>query len=203
MEKIYTNNILPFMDHLNSKLYDIGKLCFPYKSTISFKDLFYIMYKVNSGMYGYSVIMNDLVAGKEFDVTKSSIIQKRSKCDNTYFKQINDYMANFIYKDVQHRLLAADSTILYGPAKLKSEGVGFCQNGKCCKLLLGGLFDVNTKIAINYMIGNKNERALLKQQMCILKLGDIVLHDRGYYSMELLYLYHISKADAIFRMIEN
>ena len=204
MNKIYKNNILPLINLLNSKLNEIGKQIFKYKSIVTFKDLFYIISLVNNNsLSSYSIIIDKLNTEEKLDVTKSAIIKKRKKCQSKYFQQINDHLLDFIYKDTPSRLLAVDSTLIYVYQKLQDEGVSLCLNNHYCKLRINAIFDVDSRIPINYIIGNQSERPLLEQQMNILKSGDIVLHDRGYYSDKLLVLYHLSKADAIFRINET
>lgn len=199
---IYDNKIRPLFDLILTQLNAIGDEIFKYQSRICFKDLFYIILCANtSNNASYSKAINDAVTDEILKVSKSAIIQKRQKCESSHFKQLNDKILEFIYSDTVTRILGTDGTFVYTVISLANEGITKSNNNNSCKVLVNVIYDVERKIPISYReIDEKDERSLLKNQFSELKKGDIVIHDGGYYSIELLKKYMDNKINAIFRI---
>jgi DDE family transposase len=201
---IYDTKIQPLFDLIINQLNDIGTDIFKYKSRINFRDLFYLILRANaSNNASYSKAINDAITDQLIEnVSKSAIIQKRQKCDNSHIKKLNNKILEFIYSDdVNVRILGTDGTFVYTVISLANEGVKKSNNNNCCKILVNVIYDVEKKIPISYrLIDEQDERSLLKNQFNELKKNDIVIHDGGYYSAELLKKYIDNNINAVFRI---
>jgi hypothetical protein len=202
LNKIYVNKIQPLFDFIDKQLNAIGHKIFKYNSAICFKDLFYCILCANKNKdSSYSKAINSALIDGIINVTKSAIITKRTKCKSSYFQQLNRDVINFIYSDVDYRLLATDGTIFYVDIKLVDEKIPKSSNNNCCKIKMNAIHDVERKIPISYQLCNEtDERALLRSQFSELHEGDIVVHDGGYYSEEIFNMYVVNKIDTIFKL---
>lgn len=204
INKIFTDKIQPLINFINIQIEKTGNKIFKYNSKIKFKDLFYIICRANENKQAsYIKAINKARMDGLMNVKKSAIIKKRAKCNDIYFKQFNNDIIDFIFKETTCRLLATDGTIFYVEEKLKDK-LPLSNNNNCCKIKCNAIYDIGTKIPIDYGLCYANdERSLLKEQLKRLRHGDTVIHDGGYYSEEMLYLYNEAKIDAIFRISDT
>lgn len=162
---------------------------------LDFRDLLYaICYANYSGNSSYSTAVDNMHMENIVSVTKSAFIHKRVKCNADHFKRLNDKIIAFIYKNCKvRRLIATDGTYVYVIELAKKDKIKLSENKHCCKLRINALYDIDTGIPIDYALAlDFNEREALKTQFNNLNEDDIVLHDGGYYSEELV-IYYISK----------
>ena len=204
---LYDSKIEPIVNACNNVLSHINDDALAYKTLLKFHDIFAVSALKNGYNEGYNLVLRKLKTyNKSFEFTKSAIIKRRQKIDILYFKRVNDTILDIICKneDVcndEYRLLAVDGTRIYVEESLTLDGSKLSNNKNCCIGLISVIFDCEKKIPINYEFSTyDNERAALLKQFTYFKENDILIHDRGYYSNEMLYQYHTHKINAIFRM---
>lgn len=198
--QVYNKTIKPLADICNNQLAIISRENFKYKSDISFKDLLYTSIRINGPNQSYSTVLSEMKCDNILSVTKSALIKKRQRLSYTVMENLNDKILDHIYDNISYRLLAVDGTVVYFPISFKNE-LPLCNNKQCCIGLISIIYDIERKIPINYSLPiDRNERSVLLKQLVKLKQGDIVVHDRGYYSKELLYQYHMIGINVIFRL---
>ena len=172
---------------------------------ISFKDILYCSLYMNSIPCSYSLANINMGTKEIIDVSDDALKKKRKNTSFQYLKQISDSLIDFIYKDDNDpRVIGVDGTYISLSIKLKSEGFATSRRNTYCIALISSLFDVNKKLLINYSLtSNRNERQGLVDQLEYLKVGDILIMDRGYFSKDLLHTLHKFGIDVIFRMKKN
>jgi hypothetical protein len=140
--------------------------------------------------------------------TKSAFVQQKNKIESRLFEHINNSLLNNIYNNNKlllqnppnRRIVAVDGSQInfYNCDALE---LPLSNNGQYRKGILSAMFDVDTKIPINYMLnGDTNERDLLLSQVDCLKKGDILVIDRGYFSFELFCLLSGQDFDCVYRL---
>ena len=169
--------------------------------SVSFKDILYYSCHMNGNDESYELVNSYLKIHNIVDVSKKSLIINKNKINITAFENINIDMINYIYKNITHRIIAVDCTHLALLIKLNAFGYKLSKNKLYCKALISCLFDVEREIPINYSLFTEmNERNALKNQLCFLKKGDILLMDRGYFSKDLLFTLIDNDIDVVFRL---
>ena len=135
-------------------------------------------------------------------VTKGAFTQSRAKLKHEAFIELNDNVNQTFYEEAPYlvwhgmRLLAADGTRLVLP---KHQSVidefgetGFGPNADSMRSLAMGsfLFDVLNLVTLDAQIAPyvSSERSLLYKHLDKVKAGDLLLLDRGYPSIALLFL---------------
>lgn len=192
--KIYNQYLKPLAESLKDTMCKFDKEIFTYKSYLRFKDVFYTTCLINgnpSPNHGYSKALDSIKENKLFNVTKSALITKKKRIDHTYYDKISEKVIEHIYKDVPYRLLGNDGSFIYYDISLKKDGCLLSNNKECCIGLVNVLHDLERKIIINYSVHNlHNEREALISQFHLLRVGDIVVHDRGYPSVEIFIIFN-------------
>lgn len=160
------------------------------------------------------------VTQSEFDireVTKGALSQARSQLNPNAFKEMNENVCQTFYEQApyllwkKHRLLAVDGTRLLLPRhKTIIEEFGECGFGpnadsKRSLALASMLYDVLNLVTIDAQIApyDFSERDLLYRHLPNIKKGDLLLLDRGYPSIALLYLLTAMGVDFCVRMKED
>jgi hypothetical protein len=225
------NNIQGFMNNILNKIQKSkymrsksNKYIKPRKSPITFNILFYFLcskigncqnyvtalkeYKcnINTSLLNILNIENTIFTSSIYDKTmtycKSSFIQKKDKINSEIFRNINQALIKFLYKD-QLNIVAVDGSYLTFDNCNKLD-LRVHKSGDYKYSKLSALYDINKNIPIDLSINKKtNERSLLLSQVDFLKKYDIVITDRGYFSVN-LYLELMEKSIyGIFRLGEN
>lgn len=120
--------------------------------------------------------------------TRLNIYQNLRKClKNGGQKKAKKKLSLFLKKELacsSRRFLAVDGSEIQLPHNFTEYGYRKSTNGYCASAYISGLFDVNTKIPINFKLFlDKNERNVALEQMKVhMKKGDVIIGDRGYYS---------------------
>ena len=135
-------------------------------------------------------------------VTKSAFTQARANLKHEAFVELNSNVVDTFYSNAPYlvwkemRLLAADGSRLLLPThksvikEFGQHGVG--RNGDCMKSLAtcSFLYDPLNLITIDAQIDKyaTSEKVLLHKHLKKVKAGDLLLLDRGYPSIALLFL---------------
>ena len=152
-------------------------------------------------------------------VTKGAFTQARSKLNHQAFIELSQSSVDYFYKNTpyllwdKHRLLACDgSTIMLPNSKnIKAEfkPASFGRNGTCERSVatISLFYDVLNLVTLNAKIDsfNVSEITLFKTQLdeIIFKPDDILLLDRGYPSIGLLYELHHRNIGFCVRLKDN
>lgn len=151
------------------------------------------------------------------EVTKSAFTQARSKLNAWAFIRLNEIAANTFYNESEYyvwhnmRTLAVDGTRLVLPnsddIKKEFSQHSFGPNADSPRSMALGsmLYDVLNQITIDSQLApyTGSEQDLLKEHLNHVKAGDLLLLDRGYPSIALLYLLIAKKIEFCVRMKEN
>ena len=150
-------------------------------------------------------------------VTKGAFSKARAKLSPWAFKRLNEVAVNTFYQDAPYhkwhnkRLLAVDGTRLMlpnHPTTKTTYGVhkfGPKADSERSLALASVLYDVLNLIGIDSQIEpyDSSEKDLLELHMVHLKENDLLLLDRGYPSIWLLFLLTAKKVDFCIRMKEK
>lgn len=152
-------------------------------------------------------------------VTKSAFSQARSKLKHEAFVELSQSSVDFFYDNSPyllwgtHRLLACDGSTIRLPdsqdirEKFMATGFGPNADAESSLATISLIYDLLNLITLNAKIDayNVSEITLLKQQLqeVSFKPDDILLIDRGYPSIGLLYELHHRKIGFCIRLKDN
>jgi hypothetical protein len=150
-------------------------------------------------------------------VTKGAFSKARSKLSPWAFKRLNEVAVNTFYQDAPYhkwhnkRLLAVDGTRLMLPNHSTTKAIfgvhkfGPKADSERSLAVASVLYDVLNLIGIDSQIDSydSSEKDLLELHMEHLKENDLLLLDRGYPSICLLFLLTAKKVDFCIRMKEK
>lgn len=199
------NIIKSFNQCINYAIYNISKdIKIRKNNIIQFRDIIYYSSYLIGNNKSYDDTNSHLKIKNITNVTKKTLIKEKNKIHFKYFKKLNDSLIDYIYEDSINRIIAVDSTYLELYKSLNIEGFNISRNGNYCTGLISTLFDVDKEIPIIYGFYKfKNEREALMHQLNYLKKNDILIMDRGYYSIELLFQLNSRHIKVIFRLKKN
>ena len=160
------------------------------------------------------------VADSDFnvrEVTKSAFSQARKKLKHNAFIELNDVVTNTFYNDAPYkvwknmRLLAVDGTRLMLPnhpstkEEFGQHSFGPKANSKRTMALASCLYDPLNLLSLDAQIASfaSSERDLLYKHLDKTKQGDLILLDRGYPSLALIFLLRAKKLNFCMRMKAN
>ena len=218
MSNIFNNDIKLFVNNLNNELDKNNKLLTLRKRKIDFKQFYYYLIKYNLNPdSSYTTTNIDIFNNNEAnDVSYQAYVNKRNNFNISTFENINNIFLSSLYKHIEsdehnnnkfkykikntfYRLIACDGSqlnFLYSlNNKLKSN-----KHNTYTYANLSCLYDVELKIPINYMMSNDNERKLLTKQLGYLNNNDILIADRGYYSIDLAEKLNENKINFVLRI---
>jgi len=175
---------------------------------------------------GKSSLQRDLdsfykeVSGGDFNirkVTKGAFTQARAKINPNAFVELNDNVNNTFYTEAPYRvwrgmrILAGDGSRLVLPNhdSVKKEfgehSFGPLANSKRSLALASFLYDVLNLVVVDAQIAPyaSSERELLYEHLKKVGPGDLLLLDRGYPSIALLFLLHAKGVEFCIRMKED
>jgi hypothetical protein len=200
---INLDKIIKFKNCLCENIKIINEKVSKRKRKLNFKDiLFYSVYK-NGNNYSYETTNSHLKFLNIAETTKQTLSKRRKSIDPLYFKQLNDELINFIYKnDKDRRFIAIDGSKINLDAKFGKQDIyKLSKNKNYSTALISSIYDVNKRMPINYEIYKSfNEREALVDQLNYFKKGDVAIMDRGYYSKILLEKFINIGVDPIFRI---
>jgi hypothetical protein len=213
--KINIDLLTSFIDKFEKKFKYIDSKVFKRTRKLSFKDIFLFVLLKNSKNLTYKKI------NKEFEfkylsniilpnVSTTAIIKKRNIIDPIYFHQMNTLLLSFINTNNEPVIAACDGSNLTLLSKLNESGYELSPKGNYSSALLSSIIDTNTEAPINLeLFKNDNERDAFKAQIGFLNRGDIIIFDRGYYSIELIKLlkergiHYIFRCNCDYKIFEN
>lgn len=160
------------------------------------------------------------VSGADFNirtVTKGAFTQARAKLNPDSFIELNDNVNATFYSGAPYhvwnemRILAADGSRLVLPnhASVKEEfgvhGFGPLADSKKSLATISFLYDVLNLVTVDAQIApyTSSERDLLYKHLKKVNPGDLLLLDRGYPSISLLFLLHAMGIEFCMRMKED
>lgn len=175
---------------------------------INFYDLFYFIIKFNIeplSTYSSCKTLFNIQIGN--DVTQSAFVNKLILFDYNHLLKFNNDFIIFYYKQfnltTNQRLIAIDGSeiqLLYSLNKyfkhnsLKTYTTGYISN----------LIDIDNNIPISFDIfKSSNERLNLINQLKYINKNDILVADRGYYSIELINKLISLEINFVFRVKKN
>ena len=160
------------------------------------------------------------VKGEDFNirkVTKGAFTKARAKLNPTAFIELNENVNNTFYSGAPYhvwkdmRILAADGSRLVLPnhESVKEEfgehGFGPQADSKRSLAMVSFLYDVLNMVTVDAQIApyTSSERDLLYKHLKKVKSDDLLLLDRGYPSISLLFLLHAMGIEFCMRMKED
>jgi len=150
-------------------------------------------------------------------VTKGAFTQARAKLNPDAFIELNENVNNTFYSGAPYhvwkdmRILAADGSRLVLPnhESVKEEfgehGFGPLADSKRSLAMISFLYDVLNLVTVDAQIAPyaSSERDLLYKHLKKVNPGDLLLLDRGYPSIALLFLLHAKGVEFCMRMKED
>jgi hypothetical protein len=150
-------------------------------------------------------------------VTKGAFTQARAKLDSSAFKRLNEVAVNGFYQGAEYyvwhnkRVLAVDGTTLMLPnhksviEEFGQHSFGPQANHPRSMATASMLYDVLNQVTIDARMGpyRLSEHDLLKEHLDFIKPGDLLLLDRGYPSIWLLFMLHARGIDYCIRLKDD
>jgi hypothetical protein len=146
-------------------------------------------------------------------IAASSFCSARRKLDEGIFKTINSRIINAAADAkgaedllwLGHRLFAVDGSKLNLPRALLQEGYALpCAGLHYPQGLLSCLYALKLQVPFDFELSSHaDERLSAVQHLRVLQPDDVVVYDRGYFSLALLYQHQSRGVHAIFRLQSN
>jgi len=151
------------------------------------------------------------------EATKGALTQARAKLNPWAFIRLNEVAVHTFYNDAEHyywydhKLLAVDGTRLVlpnHPSVIEEFGqhkFGPNADSPRCLALASMLYDVLNQVTIDAQIApyKASEKDLLEMHLAKVEKGDLLLLDRGYPSIALMYLLKGKGIEFCIRMKED
>ena len=187
---------------VTSSISNINKEIKKRSRKISFKDVIYYSCLLIGNNQSYDDTNTILKVDNILDVSNAALIKYKNKIDCSYFNELNNDILDHIYNEFDvTRLIAVDGTNIVLDESLKEYNFKLSNNNHYCTALISTLFDVTLGVPINYYLSkNDCERSALRCQFEYLKETDILIMDRGYYSLKLLFELYNLGINVIFRL---
>lgn len=181
------------------------------KSKITFKDVFYYMTNLISDEKESSVTVTTSMRINEYTCAKKdAFIKKRLNIKHNIFDDISNELLNYYHcnfdlkKFKNYQVFSVDGTFVDLSKNIQKEGYKLTKNNTYSSSLISGLYDNLNNIVIDLNLSKiRDERKSYLEQFKYIKSNNIVIHDRGYYSEELLYELHKLGAKSVFRLKKN
>ena len=148
--------------------------------------------------------ISSCLEGFQSNVSHSAVIKARRKIDPNLFKTINTH----IHSNIINNVYAIDGSKIRIHSGFKKYGFKSRTNDKPVDraakrplAMLSSLYGVESQTTFNYTITKHfNERKCVPKLISVLKKGNIVIMDRGYYSAKLFTHFYQTKIHAVFRL---
>jgi hypothetical protein len=204
----YFNEIINIMSNVITKLNT--KLCKRH-TLIGFKDLFFYLTQLIESHKTSSVTVNtDMRSSHITNASSSAFRKKRQNVPCSAFHEILMEIIHYkqkIHNELlfkKHRVFCVDVTHSPLSKELAKEGYKLTKNNTYVDSFISGIYDMYNDTCYDlYLSKNRDERSLYYEQFNLFKKDDIVVHDRGYFSYNLLYKLHSINVYPIFRMKKN
>lgn len=212
MDNLNINNLNNIKTKINKLINTLNNIYVKRQSKITMNNIvFGSLYKCLNN-YSYDdvklMINNKNIEKGEYNkvFTTEAFIIKKNNIDSNHFLNLNNSLIDQIYDDNKERIFGVDGSNLdlFKNFNLDKYPYASSKTKNYCKAYISCLFDINTKIPVNYNLSIKNdERQSFKEQFKYLKKNDIVILDRGYYSDDLLISLEKINVKYIFRLPIN
>jgi hypothetical protein len=141
-------------------------------------------------------------------VAASAFCNARKKLDEVIFKTLNNriiatYEQNQnAYTWLGRRLFAVDGTKINLPRSLRQDDYELpSNNANYPQGLVSCLYQLKSQIPHDFdLASHMNERLMALAHLEVLRPGDVVVYDRGYFSYAMLYTHQTAGVDVIFRL---
>ena len=149
---------------------------------------------------------------QEKSVAASSFCEARQKVSETIFKDLNkSLLKNWseqrkLHRWLGHRVFAVDGSRVNIPRELTSSGFKVFDETRrhYPQGLLSCLYDILGKTVYDFdFVSHINERQCALDHLKVLRLGDVVIFDRGYFSYLLLHEFYNAGVYVLFRLQEG
>ena len=181
--------------------------------------IFRLVFSKNS--QGYGTTLEDFWANchrmkfplpQKQPVSASSFATARKKLDEALFKVLNARIIaacgeedDAQYRWFNHRLFAVDGSKLNLPRPLTDSGYKTPNdNAHYPQGLLSCLYQLKSRIPYDFdLVNHGNERQCALAHLKTLRINDVVVYDRGYFSYAMLYYHLQAGVYPVFRLQQN
>ncbi len=131
--------------------------------------------------------------------------KKRSSYNSKFFDTLNLSLINISYKNKEVRYIGVDGSQINLDYSLHAYGFKPSKRNHYCTGKIGGLYDIFNRTPIHYELskGYESETDILIKQLHLINKNDVLVLDRGYYSIRLIKILNEKKINYIFRMKSN
>ncbi|MCP4934581.1 MAG: IS4 family transposase, partial [bacterium] len=143
-------------------------------------------------------------------ISASSFTEARKKLDESIFKVLNQRIIQVCDEKTParwfgHRLFGVDGSKLNLPRELIEHGYRTpSDNAHYPQGLLSCCYQLKSKTPYDFdLVSHGNERQCALNHLKTLKIGDVVVYDRGYFSYAMLYYHVQAGVHPIFRLQKN
>lgn len=211
---------LKYLDIAQSKFRKYDKAWRTRSREIDTETLFHFIVRclLSKGSQGYSTTltlmwlenMKIVENHRSKPFAASSICEARQKLSPNVFREINaDIIEQFEEQSATDedlwngfRLFAIDSTSIHLPPMLLKSGYKATKHNEFYPLsTLSCLYRLKTGVPYDFVLDkNRSEKKAAERHLELLKQGDVVVYDRGYYSFHSLEAHTSENIHAIYRM---
>jgi hypothetical protein len=144
-------------------------------------------------------------------IAPSSFCAARRKLDESIFQCANQRILEAYAPDRTrytwhgHRLFAVDGSKINLPRALVKQGYR-TPNAKTHypQGLLSCLYEIRSQLPYDFdVVSHSDERMCARRHLDVLKVNDVVVYDRGYYSYAMLHQHYQTGVHAVFRLQEG
>ena len=144
-------------------------------------------------------------------IAPSSFCAARRKLDESIFQCANQRILEAYAPDRTrytwhgHRLFAVDGSKINLPRALVKQGYR-TPNAKTHypQGLLSCLYEIRSQLPYDFdVVSHSDERMCARKHLDVLKVNDVVVYDRGYYSYAMLHQHYQTGVHAVFRLQEG
>ncbi len=131
--------------------------------------------------------------------------KKRSTFNSKFFDTLNLSLINISYKNNEVRYIGVDGSQFNLDYRLHAEGFKPSKRNHYCTGKIGGLYDIFNRTPIHYELskGYESETDILIKQLHLINKKDVLVLDRGYYSLRLIKILNEKQINFIFRLKSN
>ncbi len=120
--------------------------------------------------------------------TNQAFHKKRLSFNSKFLDILNISLINITHKKNQVRYIGVDGSQINLDYRLHADGFKSSKRDHYCKAKIGGLYDIYNKTPIHYQLskGYESETDILIKQLHLINKNDVLVLDRGYYSVRLI-----------------
>jgi hypothetical protein len=208
-----TNKILKKVQNFLNEQFDIiDKKTIKRSRKIKTKDIFFTLLQMVQNHLSYSEANCRTKISQDIDFSPQAINTKIINGNySKHFKELNQTLIQFFYSQTHRtkRIMAVDGSKVRMDKSLNKNGFILMRNKKTTQGLISTIFDVDQLIPLKYdLTFNLNEREICFDQIKNLQKQpdqdkDLLIFDRGYYSLDLMTKMFDLNNDFLFRIKKN